>query len=130
MNRHSAWWDFDPATDRRAYVRQVTGAYAATPTCAGRVRREDRRLAHRLFDRRIPLRLVRAALSLAAMRRLYRPPGAAPLSPVRSLHYFLPLIDEIRQADIDPEYFFYVEHKVRSADGELARARPISTHSS
>jgi len=125
MNEPAVWWDFDPATIRGEYVWSVLEMYAQTPTFTGRVRREDRRLAHRLYQSKIPLRLVEASISLAAVRRIYRPLDAAPLSPARSLHYILPILDEIRQRAIDPEYLDYVEWKVRNADRELERARVI-----
>ena len=123
MSEPAIWWHFDRALDRRQYVQRLLDGYRRTPTCAGNVRREDRRLAHRLYDQRIPLSLVEAAFSLAAMRRLYRPLEASPLAPVRSLHYFLPMIDEIRQQAIDPAYISYAEWKVRNADQELDRIR-------
>lgn len=119
------WWDFDPILDRRQYVQQVLDAYCRTPTCAGAVRREDQRLAHKLYDQRIPLPLIEAAFSLAAMRRLYRPFEATPLSPIRSLHYFLPLLDEIRNQAIDPGYIDYAHWKVRNAEQELERLRKV-----
>ena len=125
MNDTSIWWHIDPTLDRRQYVQRVLDGYLRTPTCAGKVRTEDRRLAHRLFDQKIPLCLVEAAFYLAAMRRLYRPFEAEPLLPVRSLHYFLPVLEEIREQNIDPEYIGYAEWKVRNADEELQRIRKI-----
>lgn len=119
------WRDFDHTLDRRYYVEHILEAYRTTPICAGKVRREDRRLAHRLYDQRTPLRLVRAAFYLAAMRRLYRPFDATPLPPVRALHYFLPVLDEIRRHDIDPHYIAYAEQKVRNVDRDLERIRDI-----
>lgn len=125
MSQPAIWWDFDDAVDRSQYVQRLLDAYCRTPTCAGRVRREDRRLAHRLYDQRIPLPLIEAAFSLAAMRRLYRPFEAIPLTPVRSLHYFLPTLDEIRQQAIDPRYIDYAHWKVRNAEQELDRIRRL-----
>lgn len=118
MNEPTCWWDFDPTLDRRQYVRSVLDSYGRAPTCAGRVRREDRRLAHRLYDRRVPLCLVEAAFTLAALRRLHRA-DQAHLVPIRSLHYFLPIIEEIRQQAVDPGYIEYAEWKVRNADKKL-----------
>lgn len=130
MSPTAPGWDFDPATDRTHYVRRVLDSYSRTPTCAGRVRREDQRLAHRLFDQRIPLRLVEAALDLAAARRLFRSHQDEPLSPIRSLHYVLPLIEEIRQKPIDPDYLDFIAFKVQNAERELERIRKILEKSS
>jgi hypothetical protein len=132
MNKHALWWDFDPTIDRGQYVQDVLDRYCRTPTCAGRVRREDRRLAYRLYDQRIPPIIVHAAFILGAMRRLYRleavedcPCGNEQLTPVRSLHYFLPIIDEIRRQAIDPDYITCAEWKVRNADRQLERIRKL-----
>lgn len=119
MKQTAIAWDFDPTLDRAQYVQRLLDTYRCTPTCAGRVRRDDRRLAHRLFDQRIPWHVVEAAFTLAAARRLYRSEQNEPLSPIRSLHYFLPLIDEIRQSAIDPAYIDYARRKVRNADRDL-----------
>lgn len=125
MKEPSIWWDFDHTLDRREYVERVLGAYCQTPTCSGKPRREDRRLAYRLYDQQIPLALIEAAFSLAAMRRIYRSIEAAPLDPIRSLHYFLPIFEEIRRQAIDPEYFAYVKWKVRNAAQEMERLRNL-----
>jgi len=130
MSPPALWWDFDPTTDRTHYVRRLLDSYRHTPTCAGRVRREDQRLAYRLFDQRIPLRLVEAALTLAAARRLFRSNQAEPIFPIRSLHYVLPLIEEIRQKPIDPDYIDYIAFKVQNAERELKRIRKILEKSS
>jgi hypothetical protein len=130
MSQPAIWWDFDPNLERTHYVRRLLDSYSRTPTCAGRVRREDCRLAHRLFDQRIPLRLVEAALTLAAARRLFRSNQAEPIFPIRSLHYFLPLIDEIRQLPIDPGYIDYAAFKLQNAERELESIRKILEKSS
>jgi hypothetical protein len=81
--------------NREEYVRQVLGAYRQTPGTTGSVRREDRLLATQLHQRQVPLRVVENALVLAAARRLLRPAHALPLGTIRSLAYFLPVIDEV-----------------------------------
>ena len=43
----------------------------------------------------IPLTTVETAFLLASLRRAARRPDAIPLGPIRSLHYFLPVIEEL-----------------------------------
>jgi hypothetical protein len=51
-------------------------------------------VATRLYQRGVPLLAVENALVLAAARLLARPASAPPLGTIRSLAYFLPVIDE------------------------------------
>ena len=57
--------------------------------------------------------VVEAALLLAAVRRTFRPEGAAVLSPIRGLHYFLPVIDELLAQPPVPGYVEYLVGKLR-----------------
>jgi len=100
------------------YVRQVLEAYRKTPGTMGTVRRADRLLAAQLYQRGLSLKVVENALVLAAMRRLIRPPGAPPLATIRSLAYFLPVIEEVLDLPVSPEYFDYLRYKL---------ARTVST---
>ena len=77
------------------YVRQVLEAYRKTPGTMGTVRRADRMLAAQLYQRGVSLKVIENALVLAATRRLIRPADAPPLGTIRSLAYFLPVIEEV-----------------------------------
>jgi hypothetical protein len=77
------------------YVRQVLEAYRKTPGTMGTVRRADRLLAAQLYQRGLSLKVIENALVLAATRRLIRPSEAPPLGTIRSLAYFLPVIEEV-----------------------------------
>ena len=94
------------------YVRQALDAYRKTPGTMGTVRRPDRVLASQLHQRGVPLAAVENALVLAATRRLIRPTGAPPLGTVRSLAYFLPVIDEVLELRVSPDYFQYLRQKL------------------
>ncbi len=98
--------------DRDRYVRAVLDHYRRTPGTIGRPRSEDRRLAAALYDRGVSLAQIDAALLLAAVRRTFRPKDAPPLNPIRSLHYVLPLLDEIRLSPPDPGYLRYLQSKL------------------
>ena len=100
------------------YVRQVLEAYRQTPGTMGTVRRPDRILAAQLYQHGVALSVIENALVLAAVRRLIRPANTPPLGTVRSLAYFLPVIDEVLDLKVSPGYFQYLRHK-------LARIAPI-----
>lgn len=119
----NTWWVFDPGVEEHLYVHRLLEAYSTTPTTAGRIRPEDRNLASRLYRQRVPLSAVLAALALAAGRRIFRPFDATPLPLIRSLHYFLPVVDEIRSTPIDPDYIDYATFQVQHADEILQQYR-------
>jgi hypothetical protein len=104
----------EPSISENDYVRQVLAAYRQTPTTAGRVHRQDRFLAAQLYKRGIPLAAVENALVLGAVRRLYRDLNAPPLAPVRSLHYFSGLIEEVLTLKVNAAYFQYLRYKIEN----------------
>lgn len=86
----------DHSDRRAAYVREILRLYRVAPGVLGHVRRADRELAARLYDRGVPLFVVENALLIAAARRVLNNAFATPLPPIRSLHYFITTIDEVR----------------------------------
>jgi len=94
------------------YMRQVLEAYRKAPGTMGTVRRADRLLVAQLYQRGLSLKVIENALVLAATRRLIRPPDAPPLGTIRSLAYFLPVIEEVLDLRVSPDYFDYLRHKL------------------
>jgi hypothetical protein len=94
------------------YVRQVLKVYRKTPGTMGAVRRADRLLALQLYQRGLSLKVIENAFVLAATRRLMRPADAPPLATIRSLAYFLPVIEEVLELRVNPEYFEYLRYKL------------------
>jgi len=99
----------------QAYIQALRSVYLQLPNTHRRFSRSDRRLASSLFQRGFSLELVRSALLLASARRLARNPAEPSLPPVRSLHYFLPVLDEISSQPLPPGYLEYLETKLRSS---------------
>jgi hypothetical protein len=102
----------DDVRGQEEYIRQVLEAYRKTPGTMGTVRRADRMLAAQLHQRGISVRVIENALVLAATRRLMRPADAPPLGTIRSLAYFLPVIEEVLGLSVSPDYFQYLRHKL------------------
>ena len=101
------------------YIRQVLEAYRKTPGTSGTVRRPDRVLAGQLYQRGVSVSVIENAFVLAATRRLVRPADAPPLGTIRSLAYFLPVIEEVLGMRVSPEYFQHVRRKLE----RIARER-------
>ena len=102
----------DDSIGLEEYVRRVLEAYRKTPGTTGTMRRPDRVLAAQLYQRGISLSVVENALVLAATRRLIRRTDAPPLGTVRSLAYFLPVIEEVLELRVNPDYFQYLRQKL------------------
>ena len=98
---------------REDYVRKVLEAYRNTPGTCGNLRRPDRMLAVQLYQRGVPLLAVENALVLAAVRRLIRAADAPPLTTVRSLAYFMPVIEEVLETEVGEAYFQYARQKLQ-----------------
>src|ERR1700732_1855206 len=84
-----------PNTDLDQYVQTVLTLYLELPETPWRATPQDQRHARQLQQRGVPLMLIESALLLASLRRLLRPPGSLPLSPIRSFAYFQPVIEEL-----------------------------------
>ena len=102
----------DDDLGQQEYIRQVLEAYRQTPGTMGTVRRADRMLAAQLYQRGVAVAVIENALVLAAARRLMRPADAPPLGTIRSLAYFLPVIEEVLDMRVSPEYFQHVRRKL------------------
>jgi hypothetical protein len=116
-----------PADLERIYIDAVLDTYTSLPGTPLQPSRQDRRLALDLCRRGVPLRTVRTALLLAAARRSIR--SGPPLRPVRTLHYFLPVIEEVLELPPDPGYVQYLAGKLQSLVAEKDRLRAAATTS-
>jgi len=105
--------------DARSYVASALDCYVRLPHTPNRPRKHDRLLARRLFDRSVPLDRVKAAFILATSRRTLRPADAPPLGPIRSLAYFLPVIEELQHTPPDPFYIRLLKDRLRTGFPDL-----------
>ncbi|MCL5671536.1 MAG: hypothetical protein M1423_09635 [Acidobacteria bacterium] len=101
-------------SDLESYRRALLDLYLRLPDTPHRLSRYDLRLARQLWDRQIPLPVVETAFLLASARRAACRPDALPLAPIRSLHYFLPVIEELLHAPLHQgdAYLAYLRRRV------------------
>jgi hypothetical protein len=99
-------------TDLEAYRQTLIDLYLRLPDTPRRLSRFDLRLVRQLWERQIPLTVIETAFLLASVRRAARRPEAIPLGPIRCLHYFLPVIEELLANPVPESYLTYLRSKV------------------
>lgn len=99
-------------TGQQIFVERILKLYRDLPETPARASRTDRRLAEELYEKGIREEEVEAALLLATARRLLRSAEAPKLGPIRSLHYFLPVLDEVRITPLSASYVDYLRQKL------------------
>jgi hypothetical protein len=113
-------------TNRQAYVERVLELYRQAPETPTRHSRLDRRLAAEFYERGVKLEEVEAAILLAIARRLLRSPEAPKLGPIRSLHYFAPVIEEIKSNPVSESYLEYLRQKLTAHRRNITAAETLS----
>jgi hypothetical protein len=102
-------------SDAAAYVASVLTLYLELPETPMRASMPDQSLARHFHHEGIPLHVVEMAMMLGSLRRLIRPADAPRLSPIRSLAYFRPVIDELAEHPAPEGYVDYLRLKLRQA---------------
>jgi len=112
--------------DAEQYVRTVLSLYQQLPETPALPSSRDRLQAHQLQQRRLPLTLIETAFLLGSLRRLLRPPDAPALSPIHSLAYFGPVIEELLHNPVPDTYIEYLRHKMQRFAGKKITAGTLS----
>ncbi len=97
----------------QTYVPAVLAMYTALPETPARTCPADRKLAEEWQRSGITLEIVESALLLGELRRLGRPPDYPKLNPIRSLYYFVPLIEELMEKPLPDGYVEYMKSKLQ-----------------
>ena len=100
--------------DQNDYVAETLKLYLELPETPRKANTNDRITAAGLYERSIEMTAIESAFLLASVRRLGRSPDLPPLSPIRSLAYFLPVIQEILDKQVGDDYLKYLRMKVCS----------------
>jgi hypothetical protein len=102
------------------YITSVVTLYLQMPDTPLRVSVSDQWLARHFHQDGVPLETVETALLLGSLRRLIRPAEAPRLSPIRSLAYFRPVIEELCEHPAPENYREYLRLKLR----QVAKTMP------
>jgi hypothetical protein len=97
------------------YVASVVTLYLEMPDTPMRVSASDQWLARHFQQDGVPLETVETALLLGSLRRIIRPADSPRLTPIRSLAYFRPVIEELQENPAPENYRDYLRLKLRQA---------------
>ena len=107
---------------QKDYVRTVLDIFVSLPRAPLRPRRDDRFLAEKLYRQKVPLPVLEYALLTGCVRRELQEHDV-PVQPIRSLRYFVPIVEELRHEPIDAGYVRYLRSKL----SEMLRPKPTRT---
>ena len=113
---------YEQSMPAEIYIALVLSWYVELPDTPDRANVADREQAQRLFARGISGETAETALLLGALRRLCRSREAPPLPRIRSLAYFVPVLEELLKQPVRPGYLEYLRRKM--ADAKRIAAMP------
>ena len=122
------------------YRQTLIDLYLRLPDTPHRLSRFDLRLVRQFWERQVPLPVVEMAFWLASARRAARPAHVLPLGLICSLHYFLPLSEELLVHPLPQSYLAYraarspralppVTHPPPWAESQLAQPASVQIYS-
>jgi hypothetical protein len=101
---------------KSVYIEGILKLYLGLAETPARYSRLDQRLAEDLYEKGVELEEMESAMILASARRLLRSADAPKLGPIRSLSYFLPVIEEVRQRPLSAGYIEYLRRKLAALE--------------
>jgi len=111
---------------QKYYDDAVLDTYVSLPDTPNRTRRDDRYLAITWYRQGIMLFQAKAAMLMATARRTSREPDAGSLEPVRSLRYFVPVVEEIQHSGVDESYLRSLQQKLSPVLRRRAPSEPAA----
>lgn len=125
----AAWWPYEveggagevaagrsPEGGRAAYVARVRQLFLKPHCVAGRFGAADRRLAADWQRAGVPLEDVRRAILLGSVRKALTLLDHPSQQPIRSLHYFERLLEEVREESFPPGYWQHLECNLKRCE--------------
>jgi hypothetical protein len=140
-NQHSAgkltiadaYWPYQrsqtecSSNPEQAFVEEVKRLFLGSVPGAASFTAADHRLACRWFNQQIPLPLLEKAFLLGSARKQVTRINRKDDTPIRSLHYFQPLLEEARQLEVGESYWNHLRRQLhRLTQSPPARHNPTS----
>ena len=109
----------------KAYAESVRECFEGLGCASGKFGAAEIETARHMQERGVALALIQDAMLLGACRKYESWLNGAVSEPIRSLHYFEPLVTELQEKVLPPGYSTYLRSKVR----QLAKSWDESANS-
>ena len=106
-------FDLDPAHLESAFIEQIRIWLLQYPIVRSSFGSADRKLAADLFRQGVTLEQIDRALLLGLGRKYVSSLNSRSATPIFSLAYFLPLLDEVAHTVVSDEYWEYIRHRIK-----------------
>jgi hypothetical protein len=114
-----AYWPYQrPETEcssnpQQVFIEEVKKLFLGLVPGAASFTAADHRLACRWFSQQIPLPLLEKAFLLGSTRKQVTRINRKDDTPIRSLHYFQPLLEEARQIEAGESYWNHLRRQLQ-----------------
>jgi hypothetical protein len=105
-----------PSNAADAFVSDVKKSLAARACVRRSFSTADEVLARQWFSQGIPLERIKQAILLGCSRKYVSWRNNAAHGPISSLAYFDPIVQEIEDQKIDPDYWGYLQFRIQRYD--------------
>lgn len=95
-----------------AYVAEIKKMLLARACVRTSLSSADEILAREWFERGIPLDLIGQAILMGCIRKYVSWRNNQTRTPIGSLRYFEPVLDELQDQKIDPDYWGYLRYRL------------------
>lgn len=111
-----AFWPYHKeaaaSVDEAGFVDQVRTRLLKYPIVRSSFGAADQKLARELFRKRVSLKHLERALLLGLSRKYVSSLNSLSTSPIYSLSYFLPLLDEVAHTETSDRYWEYLRRRL------------------
>jgi len=101
------------ADNLTGYIKQIQKLLIARPSVKISFTAADTKLAANLWVKQVPLEQIGRAVLLACSRKQVAWCNGRLSGPITSLHYFLTPIEEVAHVQVGPEYWRYLEFRLK-----------------
>ncbi len=128
-----AFWPYQrseqepPSNESTEFVVAIRKMLQARACIKTSLSAADEILAREWFDRAISLERIEQAIVMGCIRKYVSWRNNQTRSMIGSLQYFVPVLEELQETKVDPEYWGYIRYRLTRMENEWKQSYATST---